>query len=173
MVPSLVGISLAVFLLLRMIPGDAIDALLGTDLTLSPEARASLRRMLGLDVPIHMQYLTWVWAALTGDLGRSLRSSQPVLELLLLRLPVTAELAALALALSVATALPLGVVSAIHRNSRIDFVARMFGLLGLSLPSFWLATMLILVASVWFKWLPPLIFVSLRDDPLENLKQML
>jgi peptide/nickel transport system permease protein len=173
MVPSLVGISLAVFLLLRMIPGDVIDALLGTELTLSPEARASLRRVLGLDVPIHVQYLTWIWAAVTGDLGRSLRSSQPVLDLLLLRLPVTAELAVLSLLLSVATAIPLGVVSAVHRNSRIDFAARTFGLLGLSLPSFWLATMLILGASVWLRWLPPIIFVSFRDDPLENLKQML
>jgi peptide/nickel transport system permease protein len=173
MLPSLAGISVAVFLLLRLIPGDVVDALIGAEFTLSPEARASLLRLLGLDVPIHVQYLTWVWAVLNGDLGRSLRSGQPVLDLLLLRLPITAELSLLALALSVVIAIPLGVVSAVHRNSRVDFLARLFGLLGLSLPGFWLATMLILVASLYFKWLPPIIFISLRDDPVGNLKQML
>src|SRR5207249_1553760 len=92
MLPSLLGISLAVFLLLRLIPGDVVDALIGTELTLSPEARASLLKLLGLDVPIHVQYLTWIVAVVSGDFGRSLRSGQPVLDLLVLRLPVTAEL---------------------------------------------------------------------------------
>src|SRR5262245_27559542 len=103
MVPALVGISLAVFLLLRFIPGDAV--LVGAELTMSPEARATLRKLLGLDAPLHLQYLTWVWDLLRGDLGSSLRGGQPVLQLILLRLPITAELALLSLTLSLVLAI--------------------------------------------------------------------
>src|SRR5262245_55851830 len=172
MVPALVGISLAVFLLLRFIPGDAVDVLVGAELTMSPEARATLRKLLGLDAPLHLQYLTWVWDLLRGDLGSSLRGGQPVLQLILLRLPITAELALLSLTLSLVLAIPLGVVSAVRRNGWLDFLARLLGLIGLSLPSFWFATMLILVASLYFKWLPPVIFTALTQSPSENLKQM-
>src|SRR6476660_921863 len=114
---------------------------------MAPEVRATLRKLLGLDAPLHVQYLTWIWDLLRGDLGRSLRGGQPVLDLILLRLPVTAELAVLSLALSLVLAIPLGVLSAVRRNSWLDFGARILGLIGLSLPSFWFATMLILLAS--------------------------
>jgi len=165
MVPALVGISLAVFLLLRFIPGDVVDVLVGAELTMSPEARATLRKLLGLDAPIHLQYLTWVWDLVRGDLGSSLRGGQPVLQLILLRLPITAELAVLSLALSVVLAIPLGVLSAVRRNGWLDFLARLLGLIGLSLPSFWFATMLIPVASLYFKWLPPVIFIGIVSAP--------
>jgi peptide/nickel transport system permease protein len=172
MVPALVGSTLAVFLLIRLIPGDVVDVLLGTELTLTPEARVTLRKLLGLDRPIPLQYLTWVGDLLHGDLGRSLRSGQPVLQIILQRLPVTAELAFLALVLSGVLAIPLGVVSAVRRNGWMDLFARTLSLIGLSLPSFWLATMLILVASRSFKWLPGVIFVSITQNPGENLAQM-
>jgi peptide/nickel transport system permease protein len=173
MVPALLGISMAVFVLLRFIPGDVVDVLVGSELTMSPEARATLRKLLGLDAPIHVQYATWLWDLARGDLGNSLRGGQPVLQLILLRLPITAELAVLSLLLSVVLAIPLGVVSAVRRNSWLDFFSRLLGLIGLSLPSFWFATMLILVASLYFKWLPPVIFAALTQNPAENLKQML
>src|SRR6476661_126785 len=129
MIPTLVGISLAVFLLLRFIPGDAIDVLVGSELAMAPEVRATLRKLLGLDAPLHVQYLIWIWDLLRGDLGRSLRGGQPVLDLILLRLPVTAELAVLSLALSLVLAIPLGVLSAVRRNSWLDFGARILGLI--------------------------------------------
>jgi peptide/nickel transport system permease protein len=135
--------------------------------------RANLERTFGLDKPIHVQYLSWMADVVRGDLGHSLRTNEPVVSILLNRLPITAELAALSLVVAVALALPLGVVSAVHRNSRLDFLARIIGLVGLSIPNFWLATMLILVASLWFRWLPPIIFVGLTQNPLDNLQQML
>jgi peptide/nickel transport system permease protein len=173
LVPSLVGISVVIFLLLHLIPGDVIDSMLGSDISLSPEARDSLRQILGLDQPLYAQYFTWIWDVLHGDLGRSLRSNQPVVSMLFQRLPVTFELAILSLTVSVAVSVPLGVVSAVRRNSWWDFSARFFALIGLSLPTFWLATIFILVASLYFHWLPAVLFVNFRDDPVQNLGQML
>jgi peptide/nickel transport system permease protein len=172
LIPSLVGISLVVFLLLHLIPGDVVDALIGTEGVLSPDVRASLRKVLGLDQPLQVQYLSWIWDMLHGDLGRSLRSGQPVLSMLLQRLPVTAELSVLSLILSIVLSIPLGVLSAVRRNSWWDLVARLFSLVGLSFPTFWLATIFILVASLYFQWLPAVLFVNFRDDPLANLEQM-
>ncbi len=172
MLPVLIGISILVFLLLRLLPGDVIDVLLGTEATLSPEARATLRKMLGLDEPMHIQYLRWMWDLLHADMGRSLRTSQPVFQNLLQRLPITLELSLISVVLSMVMAIPLGIISAVQRNSRLDFFVRIFGLIGLSFPNFWLATMLILVASLYFKWLPPMIFISPFEDPLGNLQQM-
>jgi peptide/nickel transport system permease protein len=172
MVPALLGTSLAVFLLLRFIPGDVVDVLLGSELTLAPDVRASLRKVLGLDEPIPVQYLGWIWDLLRGDLGRSLRSGQSVLQIIMQRLPVTSELAILSLTLAVILAVPLGVISAVRRNTWLDLAARLFGLLGLSFPTFWFATMRILGASLAFKWLPAVIFVGFTDNPLENLGQM-
>ncbi len=173
MLPAMLGISIAVFLLLRLIPGNVVDTMIGSDLSLSPETRANLERTFGLDKPIYVQYLSWMADVVRGDLGRSLRTNEPVVSILLVRLPITTELAALSLVVAVALALPLGVVSAVRRNSRLDFLARIIGLVGLSIPNFWLATMLILVASLWFRWLPPIIFVGLTQNPLDNLQQML
>lgn len=172
LVPSLIGISLVVFLLLHLIPGDVIDAMLGSDIALSPAARDSLRKVLGLDQPLYVQYGTWIWDMLHGDLGRSLRGNQPVLMLVFQRLPITGELSVLALVLSVILSVPLGVLSAVRRNSLWDVFARLFALIGLSLPTFWLATIFILVASLYFHWLPAVLFVNFKDDPLQNLEQM-
>lgn len=171
-IPVLIGVSILVFLLLRLLPGDVVDVLQGTESTMSPEARATFRKMLGLDEPIYVQYLRWIWDLFHADLGSSLRTGQPVFAGLLQRLPITVELAVLAVVISMAIAIPLGIVSAIQRNNGLDFAVRIFGLVGLSFPNFWLATMLILVASLYFKWLPSIIFVSPFDNPLENLQQM-
>src|SRR5438876_6210021 len=129
MAPALLGVSVAVFLLIRLIPGDVVDMLMGSEFTLAPEVRATLRKVLGLDAPLHVHYLTWLADVVRGDLGRSLRTGQPILEIVMQRLPITAELAVISLTLAVAMAIPLGVVSAVYRNSRLDFVARLVGLL--------------------------------------------
>jgi len=170
--PVLFGITIVVFLLVRLIPGDVIDTMLGTEASLRPEVREQLRKTLGLDRPIYEQYATWIADILRGDLGRSLRTGQPIVDNLSGKLPITLELACLSIVMSLIVAIPLGVLSAIKRNSAIDFFARLLGTAGLSLPNFWLATMLILIASRYFNWGAALIYVSPFEDPVENLKQM-
>ena len=171
--PVLVGITVVVFLLVRLIPGDVIDAMLGTEASLRPEVREQLRKTLGLDRPLYVQYVTWLADIVRGDLGRSLRTGQPIIENLSGKLPITLELAFLSIVMSLIIAIPLGVISALRRNSSSDFVVRLLGTAGLSLPNFWLATMLILIASRYFRWGAALIYVSPFEDLFENLKQML
>jgi peptide/nickel transport system permease protein len=172
-IPVMLGASVLIFVLLRFLPGDIVDIILGTEGAASPEVQATIRRLFGLDQPIYMQYLVWLGAVVRGDLGSSLRTSEPVTGLLLSRLPVTIELAVLSVGLSVLMAIPLGVLSAVKRGGPVELLARLVGLIGLSLPNFWLATMLILIASLWFGWLPSLIYVNPLSNPLENLKQMI
>lgn len=172
-VPVLLGASVLIFVLLRFLPGDIVDIIVGSEGSATPEVRETIRRLFGLDQPIYVQYFVWLGAILRGDLGSSLRTSEPVMGLLLSRLPITIELAVLSVAMAVVLALPLGVVAAVKRGGVIEVVARLIGLIGLSLPSFWMATMLILIASLGFGWLPSLVYVSPLADPLENLKQML
>lgn len=172
-VPVLLGITVVVFLLVRLIPGDVIDAMLGTEASLRPEVREQLRRTLGLDRPLYVQYFTWLGDIVQGDLGRSLRTGQPIVENLAGKLPITLELAFLSVVMSLVIAIPLGIISALRRNSVIDFVVRLLGTVGLSLPNFWLATMLILIASLYFRWGAALVYVSPLEDPIVNLQQML
>lgn len=172
-VPVLLGITIVVFLLVRLIPGDVIDTMLGTEGSLRPEVRQQLRETLGLDRPLVVQYVTWLGDILQGDLGRSLRTGQPIVENLAGKLPITLELAFLSVVMSMVIAIPLGIISALRRNSLADFLVRLVGTFGLSLPNFWLATMLILIASRYFQWGASLVYISLFEDPVENLKQML
>jgi peptide/nickel transport system permease protein len=171
LVPVMLGVSVLVFALVHLIPGDVVDALLGMEAG-SPEVRAELRRMFGLDEPMHVQYLRWLGDILRGDLGVSLRTGQPIAASIGRHLPVTVELAVLSVLLSSAIAIPLGILSALRRNSVSDLVIRLAGLTGISFPSFWLATMLILISSLYFRWLPPPIFVGLRENWALNLQQM-
>ena len=170
--PMFLGSTLLIFVLMRLLPGDVIDQLVGLEGTLSGEARASLRKLLGLDAPLHVQYLRWLGDLARLDLGVSLRTSQPVRDILLQRLPVTVELAVLAVALAILLAVPLGVVSALFRNRFVDSAARLFGLFGLSMPVFWLAALLILGGASFLHWLPPVVYVPFWRDPWQNLRQM-
>jgi len=170
-VPVLFGISLVVFLLIQMIPGDVVSALLG--MRTSPEAAAALRRMFGLDQPLPVQYARWAGAILRGDLGHSLRTGLPVSYLLASRLVVTAELAGLGVLLAVLFGMPLGVIAALRQNTTTDYLATSGALVGLSMPDFWLGTLLVLVFSIRLRWLPPTGYVPFSVDPLQNLKLML
>jgi peptide/nickel transport system permease protein len=171
-VPVLLGASVLIFVLLRFLPGDVVDIILGTEGAATPEVRETIRRLFGLDRPIYIQYFVWLGAVVRGDLGSSLRTGEPVAQILVSRLPITIQLAVLSVLLSLVLAVPLGIVAAVKRGGVVELLARLVGLIGLSLPNFWLATMLILVASLWFGWLPSLIYVSPFSDPVENLKQM-
>ena len=172
-IPVLVGASVLIFVMLRFLPGDIVDIIIGTEGSATPEVRETIRRLFGLDQPIYVQYFLWLGALLRGDLGSSLRTSEPVAGILISRLPITIELAVLSVGISVLMAVPLGVIAAVKRGGPIELISRLVGLIGLSLPNFWLATMLILMASLWFGWLPSLIYVSPLSNPLENVKQML
>ncbi|MCC7369206.1 MAG: ABC transporter permease [Chloroflexi bacterium] len=173
-VPVLFGLSVAVFLMLRLIPGDVVDVILGTEGAASPERLAQIRRVLGLDRPYHEQYLEWVGGIVTGDLGRSIRTSRPILPDILVRFPVTLQLAASAMVVSLALAIPLGVLSAVQRYSHADTLVRLVGLLGLSIPNFWLATMLILLFSTTLRGvLPTSGYVYPGQDLLGSFRSVL
>jgi len=172
-IPVVFGVSLLVFTMIRLIPGDIVDLLIGPELYVGADYRAELRARYGLDQPIYVQYARWVGELLRGNFGASLRNNEPVIGTILRRLPITVELALLSVALSAAVAIPLGVVSAVRRNSATDFVARLVAMIGLSIPNFWLAAMLLLVSSVVFRWQPSLRLVPFWEDPLTNLSQLL
>jgi len=174
LVPTLLGISIIVFLVLRLIPGDTISAMIGTQYKLTEAQAAALREYYGLDKPLHEQYIRWLLAALRGDFGFSVRSGQPVLTEILSRFPLTLELAILAMVIALLAGMPIGVVSAVKRDSVIDIAGRLLSLIGLALPNFWLGTLIILVLSVFFHTLPNSgDYTDLLQDPILNLKQLI
>ena len=173
LVPVLLGVSIVVFTLVRLIPGDATLLAIGVDQRITPEQREIIRKSYGLDQPLPVQYLRWMEHLLQGDLGTSLRTRRSVNEELRLRLPVTFELAVLAAILGTIPALTAGVIAAVRRNSALDYLATIATLVGVSVPNFLLATVLVLIFSLWLRWLPPIGYVELEKDPLANLKTML
>jgi peptide/nickel transport system permease protein len=170
---TLFGVSIIVFLLVRLIPGTIVELMLGTEALTSYESIESLREYFGLDLPIHIQYFHWIGRVLQGDLGISWRAGIPVLEFILSRLPVTIELAVIAVALALLFGVPAGIVSALVPNSWIDNAARLLALLGLSFPLPWQATLFVLVLSVSFNWAPQMTWISPFQDLWANLKIML
>jgi peptide/nickel transport system permease protein len=170
LIPVLLGISLIVFLLVHLVPGDVVSILLGP--TTSPDARAALRKLFGLDEPLHLQYLRWIGGVLHGDLGTSLRTGQPVLSSILDRFSVTLELAGLAMAVALLIGIPAGVIGAVKQYSKADYAVTVFALAGLSVPNFLLATLMILVFSLSIRLLPPSGYVPFPSDPVQNLRLM-
>lgn len=173
MAPTIVGVTFALFMLIRFIPGDVIQQIAGESAVITPEVRADIERRLGLDQPWYTQYWAWLFDALRGDFGESLRSGVPIGEELRHRLPVTFELTTLALMVSLLIALPVGILSAVRQDTWMDYVARSVAIGALAVPVFWLATLVIVLPSVWWKVAPPLKYVDLWDDPWQNLQIML
>lgn len=174
LVPTLVFASTIVFLTVRMIPGDIIDMMLSqNDIGAAKMGREQLEKALGLDQPIWLQYGHWIGGIVfDGDLGRSLWQSTPVREILFARLPVTFELGFIALVVALSLAIPIGVYSAMRQDTAGDYLARSFSILMLAIPSFWIGTMVMVFPSIWWGWSPPMRFVALTEDPLQNLGQM-
>jgi peptide/nickel transport system permease protein len=171
--PTLFGMSLLVFCMLRLLPGDIVDLMTGGDIPASAETKARLRSAFGLDQPIPVQYVNWISHVVRGDFGTSFRSGEPITTILERSLPITLELTLLAVVLASACAIPLGVISAARRESGVDYAARFAGLVGLSLPNFWLATLMLLFTSVAWRWIPPVNWIPPWQDPLGNLRQVL
>ena len=172
MVLTLLGVSLLVFGMMRLIPGTVVEQLLGQAAMSSPEVVASFRRFFGLDQPLHVQYLGWLGGLLHGDLGVSWLSGRPVLGLFLERLPISAELAVLAVAWSLLLGIPLGTASAMWRGGLRDSAIRVGATLGLSLPAFWQGAVLILLFSLYLGWMPSLQWVPLSQSLAGNLAIM-
>ena len=170
-VPSLLIASVIVFTLPRLIPGDAVQLMLAE--TSYAKDLDELRAKLGLDRPFHVQYVEWLGRAARGDLGESLWTRRPVLSELAQRLPVTGELALYATVSALLIALPIGVVAAARQDSLADYLLRSLAILGLSVPNFWLATLLIVLPAIWWGWRPVTGFVEFRQDPLAHVAQIL
>lgn len=169
-VPTLIGLSMVVFALVRVLPGDAVTMLM-QEYAYAKDAD-EMRQKLGLDRPIAVQYLDWLGDVVRGDLGTSLRSKTAVVDELAKRLPVTAELGALGLMFGLLISIPIGVISAVRQDTAIDYVARSMAIAFLSIPGFWLGTLVVTLPSIWWRWTPPLRYTSLAEDPLKNLAQM-
>jgi peptide/nickel transport system permease protein len=170
---TLLGLSVLVFLMLRLVPGTVVEQMIGADAIVSPAMVAELKRFFGLDQPWWVQYARWVAELAQGNLGTSWRTGKPVLALIVERLPVTIELTAFAVAFALLLGIPAGLLSATHRDRAVDNVTRVGTLLGLSVPVFWQGTMLILFFSIYLRWMPPVVWVDFFTDPRRNLTIML
>jgi peptide/nickel transport system permease protein len=170
---TLVGLSVLVFLMLRLVPGTVVEQMIGADAIANPAMVAELKRFFGLDQPWYLQYSRWIGGLAHGDLGTSWRTGKPVITLILERLPVTIELTLFSVAFALLLGIPAGIVSAARRDQAVDNVARVGALLGLSVPVFWQGTMLILFFSIYLRWMPPVMWVDFLTDPRRNLTIML
>lgn len=162
-------VSAAAFSLMLILPGDPVIALMGLE-NLNVEELESIRHELGLDRPIPVQYADWLGGVLQGDWGRSVRTNEPVLDMIVYRLPVTLQLGVVAWVISLAIGIPAGIVSALRRNSSADIVATVTAMIGVAMPSFWLAILMIMLFSVRLGWLPPSGFMDIWEDPVRSLK---
>jgi peptide/nickel transport system permease protein len=154
MIVTLFGISVLVFVMLRLVPGNIADILFDAAGMINPAEKAQLEKELGLDQPIVVQYLKWAGGLMHGDLGYSYVSEKPAIDEILPRIPITAKLAGLALAFSVLFGVPLGVISAVRQNSALDYALRVISLSGLSMPSFWLGLLILMAFGAWFGMIP-------------------
>jgi len=166
-VPLLLAVSMVVFSFVHLLPGDPAVLFLGEEAT--PENLARFRAKLGFDRPLVVQYGEWLGRALQGDLGRSIRSNQPVTQAIVERLPVTLRLIGLSMLISLCIAVPLGVISAVKRNSGVDLASTFFALVGFSTPNFWLGLILIYVFALVLRWLPPSGFEGVRSLVLPSI----
>ncbi|PYN60010.1 MAG: hypothetical protein DMD92_07925 [Candidatus Rokuibacteriota bacterium] len=171
--PVLLLSSLIVFGLMRVMPGDALVALMGESGNVGQRELAKLRTDLGLDRPYHEQYLIWVWQMVSLNPGDSIFTNEPIAVALKKSIPVTLELATLAMVLGLVIAIPIGVLSATRQDTPSDYVGRVVAVSGLSLPDFWLGTLVITFAAIWFHWIPPIGYVSFWESPWRNLQQFL
>src|SRR5262250_3955551 len=169
---TLLGLTVLVFLMLRLVPGTVVEQMIGADAVASPQMVAQLKRFFGLDQPWYEQYGRWLGSLAHGDLGTSWRTGKPVIALILERLPVTLELTAFAVGFALLIGIPAGLVSATRRDRAVDNVTRVGTLLGLSVPVFWQGTMLILFLSIYLRWMPPVMWVDFWSDPRRNLTIM-
>lgn len=170
---TLLFVSMTVFLLVRMLPGDVIDQIESqmSDTQIGGVDRAEIEHLLGLDVPIYIQYGRWLGnIILHGDLGTSLLRKEPVTEAIINRFPVTFELGLISIIIGIILSIPIGVYSAIRQDTVGDYISRSIAILWISVPAFWIGALVIIYPSIWWSWSPSIFVVSFFKDPIENLK---
>jgi len=173
-IPTMLIVCIIIFVLIRLIPGNILDAMAAAAWGIGQMDRAAIAKALGLDVSIPVQFMRWISAiVLHGDLGKSLWKDLPVTELIAARWPVTAELGILGLIIAQAIALPIGVYSALRQDTWGDYLARSFAIFCIAVPGFWLGTMIIVFPSIWWGWTPPISLIMFSEDPIGNLKMFL
>jgi peptide/nickel transport system permease protein len=170
---TLFGMSIVIFVLLRIAPGNIVDILFATGGYVNPSERQAIERELGLDTPMVTQYLTWVGQLFAGDLGKSYRYDLPAWEIIKPLVPVTMELAAMSIAIAVLLGVPTGVISAVRQDTTLDYGLRVLSLAGLSMPSFWLGMVIILGCVAWLGWIPPVTLVRPGENFRLHLVQFL
>lgn len=169
-IPTILIVTLIVFVLVRIVPGDVVDLIIGTQNYLSEEQIQKMYQDFGLDKSVFLQYFFWLKSILTGNLGVSLRTGEDVVTLIMQRLPVTLELALLSILFSIVIGIPLGIVSALRKNTYIDNSIKVLGLIGLSSPAFWIGTLFIVLVSFYFDNFTIFGYVSFIENPLKNLQ---
>ena len=172
-IPVLLLSSLIVFGLMRVMPGDALIALMGESGNVGERELAKLRKDLGLDKPYYQQYALWLWQMVSLNPGDSIFTNEPIGVSLRKSIPVTLELATLAMILGLLIAIPVGVLSATRQDTPSDYAGRVVAVTGLSMPDFWLGTLVITFAAIWFHWIPPIGYTSFWESPGRNLQQFM
>lgn len=174
MVPTILGVMVIVFVLMRVLPGDAIEMRYSEEGTfVSEEMLVQERARLGLDQPIWRQFVKWIWGMVRLDFGISMWTGRPITYEIKIRLELSLQVAIMATFFATVIAIPLGTIAALKQDTWVDYVIRIFSIAGLATPSFWLGILMILMLLIYFKWLPPMIFTSLWKDPWANLSQLI
>jgi len=174
MIPTLLGVAVMVFLMLRVAPGDIVELkYAGTGAFAPREAIERERTQLGLDKPLWQQFLSWMWGIVRFDFGNSMWTGRPITQEIAIRLELSLELAVMATLVAISLSVPLGALAALKQDTWIDYAVRIFSIAGLSIPSFWLGIIIILGFLIFFKWLPPLTFTSFWVDPKANMMQLI
>jgi peptide/nickel transport system permease protein len=174
MIPTLLGVALLVFLLLRVAPGDIVELKYAGSGTFAPkEALDRERAQLGLDKPVPQQFVSWIAGVVRFDFGESMWTGQPITQEIKVRLELSLELAVMATLVAMLLAIPLGTLAALKQDTWVDYAVRIFSIAGLAMPSFWLGIVIILGFLILFKWMPPLTFTSFWVDPRANLSQLI
>jgi peptide/nickel transport system permease protein len=174
MIPTLLGVALLVFLLLRVAPGDIVELKYAGSGTFAPkEALDRERAQLGLDKPVAQQFVSWISGVVRFDFGESMWTGQPITQEIKVRLELSLELAVMATLVAMLLAIPLGTLAALKQDTWVDYTVRIFSIAGLAMPSFWLGIVIILGFLILFKWMPPLTFTSFWVDPRANLAQLI
>jgi peptide/nickel transport system permease protein len=174
MIPTLFGVAVLVFLVLRVAPGDIVELkYAGTGAFAPKEAIERERAQLGLDKPLWQQFLSWIWGIVRFDFGDSMWTGRPITQEIRIRLELSLELALMATSVAIFLSIPLGTLAALKQDTWVDYSVRIFSIAGLSVPSFWLGIIIILGFLIFFKWLPPLTFTSFWVDPKANMMQLI
>jgi len=174
MIPTLLGVAVLIFLLLRVVPGDIVDVRFVSQGQFAPQEVLQIERVkLGLDKPVWQQFTGWMWGLAHLDFGVSMWTGAPITEEIKLRFALSLQLAVMATVVATLLAIPLGVIAALKQDTWVDYAVRVFSIAGLAMPSFWLGIVLILVLLVFFHWLPPMVFTPFWVDPWENLAQLI